>query len=122
MFNIIDTIDKAKYISIEDIENDKTLVISNDERKEDEPIILAGGPCTYNPLPMAEFIDVFCIGYGGFWCFVWKYQNRLESYIGDYLWNHLVSFRNASAYRNSFKSFAEQSCGLSKKMVPGGGA
>lgn len=33
-FNIIDTIDNAKYISIKDIENDKTLVISNDERKE----------------------------------------------------------------------------------------
>lgn len=40
------------------------IAVRNDERKEDEPIILAGGPCTYNPLPMAEFIDVFCIGDG----------------------------------------------------------
>lgn len=40
------------------------ITVRNDERKEDEPIILAGGPCTYNPLPMAEFIDVFCIGDG----------------------------------------------------------
>ena len=40
------------------------ITVRNDERREDEPIILAGGPCTYNPLPMAEFIDVFCIGDG----------------------------------------------------------
>ena len=40
------------------------ITVRNDERKEDEPIILAGGPCTYNPLPMVEFIDVFCIGDG----------------------------------------------------------
>lgn len=38
--------------------------IRNDQRREDEPIVLAGGPCAFNPLPMAEFIDVFCIGDG----------------------------------------------------------
>ena len=38
--------------------------VRNDERREDEPIVLAGGPCTFNPLPMADFIDVFCIGDG----------------------------------------------------------
>ena len=36
----------------------------NDERGEDDPIIMAGGPCTFNPLPMADFIDVFMIGDG----------------------------------------------------------
>lgn len=36
----------------------------NDMRGEDEPIIMAGGPCAYNPLPMADFIDVFMIGDG----------------------------------------------------------
>ena len=36
----------------------------NDMRGEDDPIIMAGGPCTYNPLPMADFIDVFMIGDG----------------------------------------------------------
>ena len=38
--------------------------LRNDERREEEPIVLAGGPCTFNPLPLAEFIDVFCIGDG----------------------------------------------------------
>lgn len=36
----------------------------NDERTDDDPIIMAGGPCTFNPLPMADFIDVFMIGDG----------------------------------------------------------
>lgn len=40
------------------------ITVRNDERREDEPIVLAGGPCCYNPLPMCEFIDVFCIGDG----------------------------------------------------------
>ena len=38
--------------------------VKNSERGEDEPIVFAGGPCTYNPLPMSDFIDVFCIGDG----------------------------------------------------------
>lgn len=36
----------------------------NDERDDNDPIIIAGGPCTYNPLPLSEFIDVFMIGDG----------------------------------------------------------
>lgn len=38
--------------------------VKNSERGENEPIVFAGGPCAYNPLPMADFIDVFCIGDG----------------------------------------------------------
>jgi radical SAM superfamily enzyme YgiQ (UPF0313 family) len=38
--------------------------VRNDERKEDEPIVFAGGPCAFNPLPLSDFIDVFCIGDG----------------------------------------------------------
>ena len=34
------------------------------ERNEDDPIILAGGPCAYNPLPLAKFVDGFLIGDG----------------------------------------------------------
>lgn len=36
----------------------------NDMRSDDDPIIVAGGPCAFNPLPMADFIDVFMIGDG----------------------------------------------------------
>jgi radical SAM superfamily enzyme YgiQ (UPF0313 family) len=33
-------------------------------RGEEFPIILAGGPCTVNPAPVARFTDLFCIGDG----------------------------------------------------------
>ena len=36
----------------------------NDERTDNDPIIIAGGPCAFNPLPLADFIDVFMIGDG----------------------------------------------------------
>ncbi len=38
--------------------------VKNSERKENEPIVFAGGPCAFNPLPLSDFIDVFCIGDG----------------------------------------------------------
>ena len=34
------------------------------ERTEDDPIVIGGGPCTYNPEPIAEFFDLFYIGEG----------------------------------------------------------
>lgn len=36
----------------------------NTDRTDKDPIIIAGGPCAYNPLPLADFIDVFMIGDG----------------------------------------------------------
>lgn len=34
------------------------------DRGEDCPIIIAGGPCAYNPEPLTDFVDVFLIGDG----------------------------------------------------------
>ena len=34
------------------------------QRGESDPIIIAGGPCAYNPEPVADFIDIFSIGEG----------------------------------------------------------
>ena len=34
------------------------------DREENHPIVMAGGPCTTNPEPIADFIDVFFIGDG----------------------------------------------------------
>lgn len=36
----------------------------NTDRTDNDPIIVAGGPCAYNPLPMSDFIDVFMVGDG----------------------------------------------------------
>ncbi len=34
------------------------------DRGEDMPIVIGGGPCTYNPEPIADFFDLFYIGEG----------------------------------------------------------
>ncbi|MBW2559462.1 MAG: hypothetical protein JRE40_01270, partial [Deltaproteobacteria bacterium] len=34
------------------------------DRGEDAPIVIAGGPCVFNPRPMATFFDAFAIGEG----------------------------------------------------------
>ncbi len=34
------------------------------ERTWEDPIVIGGGPCTYNPEPLADFFDIFYIGEG----------------------------------------------------------
>ena len=34
------------------------------DRTEDDPIVIGGGPCSYNPEPIADFFDFFYIGEG----------------------------------------------------------
>ena len=34
------------------------------ERNENDPLVIAGGPCAFNPEPLTDFIDVFLIGDG----------------------------------------------------------
>lgn len=47
-----------KMLDMADIE------VYNEKRQETDPIILAGGPCAYNPLPLYDFIDGFLLGDG----------------------------------------------------------
>lgn len=34
------------------------------ERSDNDPIVIGGGPCTYNPEPIADFFDIFYMGEG----------------------------------------------------------
>lgn len=45
------------------------------ERDESFPIVIGGGPCSYNPEPIAEFFDIFYIGEGET-----KYGELIELY------------------------------------------
>ncbi len=38
--------------------------IKSKDRNDNDPLIIAGGPCAYNPEPLYEFIDLFVIGEG----------------------------------------------------------
>jgi radical SAM family uncharacterized protein len=40
------------------------VTIRASERGEDEPIVMAGGPCAYNPEPLYDIVDFFEIGEG----------------------------------------------------------
>ncbi|MBQ9245294.1 TIGR03960 family B12-binding radical SAM protein [bacterium] len=40
------------------------IAVKRIERTENDPIILAGGPCVFNPSTMSDFIDIFTIGDG----------------------------------------------------------
>lgn len=40
------------------------ITIRASERGEDEPIVMAGGPCAYNPEPLYDIVDFFEIGEG----------------------------------------------------------
>ncbi|MBQ7265656.1 MAG: TIGR03960 family B12-binding radical SAM protein [Firmicutes bacterium] len=45
------------------------------DRKEEDPLIIGGGPCTYNPEPLADFFDIFYIGEGEV-----SYDELLDTY------------------------------------------
>ena len=45
------------------------------DRTEDDPIVVGGGPCSYNPEPLADFFDFFYIGEGET-----KYREILDIY------------------------------------------
>jgi len=38
--------------------------LHREERREEHPLIIAGGPCCFNPAPLVSFIDAFVIGEG----------------------------------------------------------
>jgi len=40
------------------------IALRSEERSDIDPIIIAGGSCCYNPLPVADFVDLFVIGEG----------------------------------------------------------
>ena len=38
--------------------------LKRSSRKDGQPLIIAGGPCCFNPAPLSDFIDAFVIGEG----------------------------------------------------------
>ncbi len=50
--NVLNMLDLAK------------IPLESKDRKESDPIIIGGGPCSYNPEPVADFFDLFDIGEG----------------------------------------------------------
>lgn len=52
------------YTNILQILDLSQIPIHSRDRGEQDPIVIGGGPCTYNPEPLSEFFDIFYIGEG----------------------------------------------------------
>ncbi|MEE0691725.1 MAG: TIGR03960 family B12-binding radical SAM protein [Lachnospiraceae bacterium] len=55
---------EMSFTSILDMLRLGGIPLLSSERGEKDPFIIAGGPCAYNPEPLADFIDIFLIGDG----------------------------------------------------------
>ncbi len=63
------------YTNILQILDLSHIAIYSKDREEEEPIVIGGGPCSYNPEPIADFFDIFYIGEGET-----KYRKLLDIY------------------------------------------
>ncbi|MCR5785943.1 MAG: TIGR03960 family B12-binding radical SAM protein [Eubacterium sp.] len=52
------------YTNILQILDLSKIALRAKDRAEDDPIVIGGGPCVYNPEPVAPFFDLFYIGEG----------------------------------------------------------
>jgi len=55
---------ELSYTNIVNMLDLSGISIMSEERGEDEPFVCAGGPCAYNPEPLAGIVDFFMIGEG----------------------------------------------------------
>ena len=52
------------YTNILQILDLAQIPLHSNDRTENDPIVIGGGPCAYNPEPIADFFDMFYIGEG----------------------------------------------------------
>ena len=55
---------EMSYTNILNMLDMSGITIRAEERGEDEPLVMAGGPCAYNPEPLVGIVDFFEIGEG----------------------------------------------------------
>lgn len=63
------------YTNILQILDLSGIALESKDRTEEDPIVIGGGPCTYNPEPIADFFDIFYIGEGET-----QYENLMNLY------------------------------------------
>jgi radical SAM family uncharacterized protein len=55
---------EMSYTNIVNMINLSGIPILTSDRKQEHPFVCAGGPCAYNPEPLAEIVDFFMLGEG----------------------------------------------------------
>lgn len=77
------------------------LSLKASERTEDDPLVIAGGPCSFNPEPLADICDLFVIG------------------DGEYTLLHvLAAYRDWKSQGNRKHELLRQLCALPGVYVP----
>ena len=89
------------YTNILQILDLSGIPISSCDRTWDDPIVIGGGPCSYNPEPIHEFFDIFYIGEGET-----RYRELLDCY------------KNAKAQNLSRKEFLHIAAKIPGMYVP----
>lgn len=71
------------------------------DRTEEDPFVIGGGPCSYNPEPIADFFDFFYIG------------------EGETVYNQLLDvYKEHKALNGTRKEFLEKVAGIEGMYVP----
>lgn len=55
---------EMSYTNVLNMLNLSGIPLLSKDRGDDYPIVIGGGPCAYNPEPLADFFDIFLIGDG----------------------------------------------------------
>jgi len=55
---------ELSYTNVLNIMDLGGIPVKTEDRRDSDPLIIAGGPCAVNPLPLTPFIDAFVIGDG----------------------------------------------------------
>ena len=64
------------YFNVLKMLKDSEIPLKRTDRKDSDPLIIAGGPCaTANPMPLSDYIDIFIIGEG---------ENTINEFIDIY--------------------------------------
>lgn len=89
------------YTNILQILDLSKIPLFSKDRTEEHPIVIGGGPCTYNPEPIADFFDIFYMGEGET-----QYFNLIDAY------------KEVKAKGGSRKEFLERAAEIPGMYVP----
>lgn len=85
---------EMSFTTVLDMLNLSGIEILSSKRTEEDPLIIAGGPCVYNPEPLSDFMDVFLIGDG-------------EELLPAFLKNYKIAKKNGVSKKEFLKTQAD---------------
>ena len=85
---------EMSYTNVLNMLKQSGIPLYSSQRREEHPIIMAGGPCAFNAEPMADFFDIVVIGEG---------EDVIGSIIEEYLYHKSSNTSRLSFFKNLSK-------------------